>query len=158
LRLHLQKNFPSGLDVDGIVQESYLRTWKAGTVLSIRSAQAYLFQVAKNLALGWMRHRKVAQEEAMGDLTALRIVDERPNGAEAASANEKLELAVEVLMTLPPRTRETVIMRKLRGLSQKETAEALGVSVKTVDKLLATGLAKLEVQLRRQGVEGLFDR
>jgi len=96
--------------------------------------------------------------DPMGDLATLRVIDSRPNAAELASTNEKLEMAVDALMTLPPRCREVVILRKLKGLSQKETADALGISVKTVDKTLATALQKLETRLRQFGVTGLFDR
>jgi RNA polymerase sigma factor (sigma-70 family) len=158
LKAHLQKAFPGVPDVNDLVQESYLVMWKTKARKEINAAKAYLYKTARNMALMWLRHEKVSPMDSMGDLAALRIIEDKPNAAELLSTNEKLELAVEALMILPERTRAAVILRKLKGLSQKEAAEALSISVKTVDKLLAAGLAKLEVHLRQKGITHLFDR
>lgn len=158
LKSYLKSSFPAVPDLEDVVQESYLRVWKAKAVQPIRSAKSYLFTVAKNLALGWIRHRNGSPVEGVGDLEALRILDDEPDAAALLSTKEKVELAAAALMVLPDRCRQTVMLRKLKGLTQKETAEALGISVKTVDKHLATGLERLAVYLRSRGIEDLFDK
>jgi len=48
LKSYLRGSFPSIEDVDDIVQESYLRIWKARAAQPIESARAFLFRVARN--------------------------------------------------------------------------------------------------------------
>ncbi|HRE79927.1 MAG TPA: sigma factor, partial [Opitutaceae bacterium] len=51
LRTHLRAAFPRARDVDDLVQESYLRVWKAQASRPILSAKAFLFKVARHAAL-----------------------------------------------------------------------------------------------------------
>src|SRR5438876_12279709 len=46
LRAYLRGAFPSVRDVDDVVQESYVRVWKARLAHPIQSARSFLFQVA----------------------------------------------------------------------------------------------------------------
>lgn len=58
LRAFLRGRFPAVRDVDDVVQESYLRIWKARARHPIDSAKAFLFRIARNLALDTLRHEK----------------------------------------------------------------------------------------------------
>jgi RNA polymerase sigma factor (sigma-70 family) len=158
LKSYLRSSFPTVPDVDDVVQESYLRVWRATAATPIRSARSFLFTVARNLAIGWLRQAKISPINPVADLEALEVKEDKPDASESLSLQEKVELAAEALMTLPPKCREAVMLRKIKGLSQKETAEALGISVKTVDKHLAKGLGLLAVQLKRRGINDLFER
>lgn len=51
LKSFLRGSFPGIRDVDDVVQESYLRMWNARTVQPIQSAKAFLFRIARNVAL-----------------------------------------------------------------------------------------------------------
>jgi RNA polymerase sigma-70 factor (ECF subfamily) len=56
------------------------------------------------------------------------------------SAREELRRAQAGLDLLPPRCREVVRLRKIEGLSTRETAERLGVGINTVEKQLTLGI------------------
>lgn len=153
LRAYLRGSFPTVRDVDDVVQESYVRVWKAKTAEPIRSARAFLFRVARHLALDWLRHDRVSPIDAVTDLSALPVVDNRTGVAEAASIAEETALLVTAIDALPPRCREIVILRKLRGLPQKEIAARLGLSEQTVQVQIARGVKKCEEFLLRRGVK-----
>lgn len=153
LRAYLRGSFPTVRDVDDVVQESYVRVWKAKTAEPIRSARAFLFRVARHLALDLLRHDRVSPIDAVTDLSALPVVDNRTGVAEAASIAEETALLVTAIDALPPRCREIVILRKLRGLPQKEIAARLGLSEQTVQVQIARGVKKCEEFLRRRGVK-----
>jgi RNA polymerase sigma factor (sigma-70 family) len=152
LRSYLRGAFPAVRDVDDVVQESYLRVWRARPAEPIRSARAFLFRVARHLALDWLRHEKASPVDGVTDLAALSVVDHRLGVAETAGQREETALLLAAIDALPPRCREIVILRKLRGLPQKEIATQLGLSEQTVQVQVARGVRKCEDYLRRRGV------
>ena len=156
LRGWLRRAFPSVRDADDVVQESFLRLWKARAAHPILCAKAFLFRVARHVALDSVVAQKRSPIEAVGNLAELPVVEEKADVIEAISANEKVRMVATALVRLPPRCREVVMLRKLRGLSRAEVAARLGISEKTVDEQLARGIGKLEAILRAQGVDRHF--
>ena len=153
LRAYLRGSFPAVRDVDDVVQESYLRIWRANPAEPIRSARAFLFRIAKHLALDWLRHDRVSPVDSVTDFASLPVSDDRPGVAEAASVAEETALLLAAIDALPVRCREIVILRKLRGLSQKEIASQLGLSEQTVQVQIGRGVRRCGEFLRRRGVQ-----
>jgi RNA polymerase sigma-70 factor (ECF subfamily) len=143
-------------DTDDVVQESFLRLWKARAAHPIQCAKAFLFRVARHVALDSVVAQKRSPIEAIGNLAELPVVEEKADVIEAISANEKVRMVAAALVALPPRCREVVMLRKLRGLSRAEVATRLGISEKTVDEQLARGIGKLEAILHAQGADRHF--
>lgn len=157
LRSYLSRAFPSVRDVDDVVQESYLRIWRARTVRPLRSARAFLFKVARHLAIDQVRRSRIDPVQAVGQLEVLPVCDPGADVAQAASTTEKLQLLRDAIEALPPRCREVVIRRKLLAISQRDVAAQLGIAEKTVEAQLARGVARCEVYLRDRGVRGWYD-
>ena len=61
-------------------------------------------------------------------------------GVARVAARDELRRAQAGLDLLPPRCREVVRLRKVEGLSTRETAERLGVGIDTVEKQLTLGI------------------
>lgn len=152
LKSYLRSAFPSVRDVDEVIQESYLRVWKAQAVEPIQSARAFLFRVARNVALDWIRRRRPLILDPLGESAALDVVDGRPGPAEVVATQEKIQLLAEALDTLPSRCREIVIFCKLQGQSYREAAIHFGVSEKTVAEHVYRGVQRLGVELNRRGL------
>ena len=158
LKSYLRQSFPDARhEVDDVVQESYLRIWKARAGQPLESAKAFLFKVARHVALDLLRRSHVSPIESVGDLGALSVIEARPGVAESVSMDEKVRLLVQGLATLPPRGREVMMLRKFKGLSQKEVAAQLGISEKTVDAHLCRGMKRLGAHLRERGVCSYYD-
>ena len=157
LKAYLHGAFPSVRDVDDMVQESYFRVWQARATQPIRSTRAFLFRVARNLALDFARHERISPVVAVGNLEDLPVLQDEPGLAEAASTHEKIHLLAAALVALPPVCRQVVMLRKLQSLSRVDTAAALGIAEKTVDEHLARGLRKLGDRLRACGVVGYYE-
>jgi RNA polymerase sigma-70 factor (ECF subfamily) len=150
--------FPAVRDVDDIVQESYLRIWKTRATHPIQSAKAFLFTVARHVALNFLQRQRSSPVIAVGDLSPLPVCEDSPGGYEALSRNEKRQLLVAALATLPPRCREITVLRKLQGIPQRDVAAALGLSERTVEEQVARGVRRCEDYLRRRGVNSYYDR
>ena len=152
LKSYLRGAFPSVRDVDDVVQESYLHVWRRQLAMPIQSAKSFLFKVARHLAIDAMRRRSRSPFEDVADLARLDVLDSKPDAADTACTNEELDLLLDAIESLPPRCREIVILRKLRGLSQKEIAQRLGIAERTVEVQGTKGLDRCEQYLRQRGV------
>jgi RNA polymerase sigma-70 factor (ECF subfamily) len=154
LRSYLHSSFPAVRDVDDVVQESYLHILRKSAVMPIRSARAFLFTVARNLALDHVRRNRRSPIDAFGDLAALPVADtgERADVAKTVSRDEKVRRLIEAIDGLPPRCREVVVLRKLKLLPQREVAERLGISEKGVEIQLLRGRTKCRSYLRKHGI------
>lgn len=155
LRSYLRGSFPAVRDIDDVVQESYLRIWKARAARPIRSAKAFLFTVARRVALNVLRKNRNAPFVDYGDLAASRVLDDRPAACDALIAQERIEFLADALMSLPPRCREVIILHKVKGISQREVAAALGLSERTVEAHVRSGVARCHAYLRAHGLNSL---
>jgi RNA polymerase sigma-70 factor (ECF subfamily) len=80
-------------------------------------------------------------------------------------AREELRRIQVGLEKLPPRCRQVVLLRKIRGLSTRETADELGVGIDTVEKQMTLGMRALanfmlggSAKVQRSRVPGLLVR
>jgi len=154
LKAYLRSVFPSVRDIDDVVQESYLRIWKARLSRPINSGKSFLFQIARHLAIDVIRARKIAATESLVDFEALPVLDTRPDAATTLSRKERIELLAEALASLPHRTREIIFMRKFQSIPQKVVAARLSVSERTVEAQVAKGMKLCENFLRKRGILG----
>lgn len=129
-------------DLDDIVQEAYANLWVAD-LPRIRNPRAFFYAVARNIVLEQVRRARVVRMERLGDTEALRILSDELGPDRYVGAREELAQLARAVEQLPARARRVFEMRKLEGLSQKEVAEQLGVSERTVEHNLARALARV---------------
>lgn len=154
LRAYLRRRFPEARDVDDLVQESYLRMFRAGSVGRFACARAYLFATARNVALTLFRRPKIFSSLPVTDFSVLGVVEERADVAEQASTSQEVGLLLDAIDALPTRCRAIFILRKLQGIPQKEIARQLGLSEQTVQVQVARGAKKCAQFLKQRGVIG----
>ncbi len=142
LRSYLRGSFPAVRDVDDVVQESYLRIWKTCTTQSVTSAKAFLFTVARRIALNVVRKNHHAPFVALGDFAASRVLEDKLDACDQLIVQERINLLADALLTLSPRCRDAVILHKVKGLPQREVAAQLGISERTVESHVRTGVAR----------------
>lgn len=151
LKSFIRSAYPT-VEVDDVVQESYVRVWQARAVQPVQSAKAFLYKVAKHLALDSLRHLRRSPLVAVPDLAALGVIAEGPNSAEIAATREEIALLAEALDSLPPRCREIILLRKFQHLPQKEVAERLGITEGTVQEQVYRGIRRMEEFFIKRGV------
>lgn len=151
LRAYLRGQFPSVRDVDDVVQESYLRVWRARLHRPIDFSKSFLFQVARTVSIDLLRRERVAPVRPADDAVVAAVADERPDAADAACTQSEIELLVRAIDAMPARLREVMILRKIDGVSQREIALRLGLSEATVQVHVVRGLRRLEEFFRAHG-------
>ena len=142
LRGYLSRFFKSVADVEDVVQETYARLLGLNTSAwaAVRNWHAFLFTTARNVALDRIRRSRVVSLDALAEMGSVDVLDQAPSVDEALNARQELALMLDTIASLPDRCRETLTLRKLYGLPQREIARRLGISESTVEKHVAYGV------------------
>lgn len=154
LRAWLKSQFGSACDVDDITQEAFVRVLEARTNSEVRSPKAFLFVTARNLALMRARHLAVAKEDSLEEFDHSGIMDEGVDVPHSVARAEELEMLTKAIQSLPNRCRQILTLRKIYGMSQKETAAELGIAEHTVEIQSVLALKKLNAYFRKHTAPG----
>ena len=152
LKRFIARFFTGSQDIEDVAQESFLRAFNAhrsGT--PINSPKAFLFRVAKNVALNELTRKSRLLTDYIEDSAPSTVLVEFGSPEDTAMGEEKLGLFCQAAASLPQQCRRAFLMRKVHGLSHKEIAEQLGISVSTVEKHVAAGLLRCSTYLRERG-------
>lgn len=127
-------------DVDDVIQEAYCQIAELAAVDHIRNGRAYFLTAARSILLQRLRRERVVRIEAVADFDALRVVDEDPSPEQVTGARRELERVLGLIAMLPPVCRQVIELRRIHGLSQKETARRLCVTESVVENHSIRGL------------------
>ncbi|HEY5238686.1 MAG TPA: RNA polymerase sigma factor [Rhizomicrobium sp.] len=139
----LRRSLSNASDADDLCQDVYVRVYQAALEKIPNPAKPFVFTVARNLLLNRARHEAVVSIEAVADLEALNIVKDEPGTDRWVIAREELRRLEEALTRLTPRCRQAFVLRKIEGLSQREIAQRMGISEKTVERHISDGICAL---------------
>ena len=139
----IRRNWRQASDVTDLRQDIYERVLVGARSGLPNSARQYVFTVARNHLINCAKRGQVVSFELVADMTSIEHRFEAKSTETYLSARDELRRAQAGVDRLPPRCREVVMLRKLEGLSTRETADRLGISVHTVEKQLTQGMQAL---------------
>jgi RNA polymerase sigma-70 factor, ECF subfamily len=108
----------------------------------------WLFRVTRNLSLKQRRRRGAALADLVSDVPLERLVDPADTPEEQLAFDRRSRRLRSVVRALTPRDRQCVYLRS-EGLSYRQIAGALGMSLGGVAKSLARAVARLSIVDRR---------
>lgn len=127
---------PNQQDVEDVAQEAYLRAYVAEQKKEIDQPKAFLFTIAKNIALNKLSQKSMQITGYLEDKPELEGVIESPSAYEVAAAHEDFRNYCSAVVGLKGKVREAFLLRKVHGSSHKEIAEKMNVSISSVEKYL----------------------
>lgn len=134
-------------DEDDLIQEAYCRLARLADTSAIASGRAYFFTVIRNLMIERIRRDRVVRIETVAEIDDLCVMDDAVPVDRRVSAREQLKLVQRLIDSLPARCRGVFLLRRIEGLSQRQTAERLGLSENVVEKEVARGLRIIMAEL-----------
>ncbi len=140
LKRFLTRFFSRPQDIDDVVQDTYLKVFRAEKDREIRSPKSFIFRVARNAALNELKKKSNLLTSYIEDLDDPDISCNGRPVEDLIAARQKLGLFCQSAMEMPPRCRRVFLMAKVYGLSYKEISSQLGIAVSTVEKHVARGL------------------
>lgn len=150
----LQRNWRNETEIGDLRQEAYARVYEAAQRERPQLVKPFLFQVARHLMIDRLRRQSVVNLESLVDFDWLNVSDDKPSIEAYVAARQELRLLQAALDKLPPRCRQVVLMRKVDGLSQREVAKKMGITIETVENQVAKGMRLLAQAMgsRREAV------
>ncbi len=148
LYLFLYRLLKSTQDAEEIVQDTFVKIWeKRHRFREEYTFESYLFKIAKNSFLNHNRKKintKIFHEQydLMFDLSQNTTED-------YIIFKETQEIIDSIINEMPPKRREIFILQKVDGLSRKEIAGKLNISVITVDSHLMKANAHFKEKLKK---------
>ncbi|TQR31521.1 RNA polymerase sigma factor [Brevibacillus brevis] len=111
-------------DIDDLIQETFIRALKAMQGTEVENPKTWLFAIARNVAIDERRKAKLISW--LPDIFLQHLVSQDKTPEESLMLSENKRLLYEMINQLKSSYRDVLILRGIKGLSSKETAEVLG--------------------------------
>lgn len=133
-----------------LVQECFISFWENNSSVTL-SPEAYLFASVRNRCLSYFRAQRIRtdyQDSVKLQIKEFEFHPEMHDPMGELYMKEVHTLLQEVLNSLPPKSRQIFIMSRYQGLKNKEIAEELEISIRTVESQLYQALKQIKKHLK----------
>ena len=133
-------------DAEEIVQDIFVKLWIKRNELDIHiSLNSYLYRTALNRIINYQEHQKIKLTHRENVINSNQI---DTSHRFIYSEREIKQLSAMAVSSMPKRRREVFELSREGGLSYKEIANKLDISVKTVEAHLSAALDHMRFHLR----------
>lgn len=145
----LQSKLGSEQEAHDVAQQTYERLLNNSKTEAVNNPRAFVFRVARNLAIDHLRQRKVRGDDEVGDFDGSELV------SPAISPDERVDYELTVAMVrifiseLPPKCRSAFLYYKFEERDYAEIAGLLGVSESMVRKYVLRAMAYCRQRLEQ---------
>lgn len=127
-----------------LVQDVFLKVWENRSTLNPdKNIKTYIYKIGRNLAIDYIRHKKIEQEWEKEKKTLYSISLLRQDLGEKKSHKTILKEVKKAIEKLPERRRQVFILSRFDGMTYKEIANVLEISVNTVETHIYRSLKTL---------------
>jgi RNA polymerase sigma factor (sigma-70 family) len=128
-------------DAEDVVQESYLRAWRAFSSFRGDASRPWILTIVRNTSFTWLRDNRSRADHA--EYHEELHVSGVPTPEAASLAQERARAVERCVQALPADFREAIVLREMEELSYQEIAEITGVPRGTVMSRLSRARARL---------------
>lgn len=143
IRRWISRRWSHVVDVEDVIQEAYCRIASLASVDHIDNPGGYFHRTANAVVTDIMRRGGIINFTSMTQIEWSNVIDNEPLADRVLEASEEYARVDGLLGTLPDACRKVIELRRIEGLSRKETAERLGLSENDVKNHLVRGLQRI---------------
>lgn len=128
-------------DADDVAQDVFIRFWQGRAPRDVRGATAWLYKTATHLCIDRLRHRSMRE----------RPVPQASRAPDLEASTGYRQVLEQLISLAADDELQAAVLSRLDGLTHPEAAEVLGISERTVRRLLTrfddrVAAQRLEVQ------------
>ncbi len=139
-------------EAEDIVADVFYDLWKRISDVDLESGIAtYLYRAVSTRALNHLRHKNIAavRIETLGAINEKRLEFMDKNNIDDIINSKDIDAGIrEALSELPDKCREVFVLSYVNGLKSKDIAEAMNISVRTVEAHIYKALRLLRSRLK----------
>ncbi len=139
----IRRNWRNESDVADLRQDIYAKIYTAARRQLPLNPRAFLFTTARNHLISTAKRAKIVSFDLVADLETAFPDAAAGDLDQQLTAREELRRVQAGLARLPPRCRQVMTLRRIEGLSTREVAAHLDISVSTVEQQMVHGLRAL---------------
>ncbi|MBC55047.1 MAG: RNA polymerase [Gammaproteobacteria bacterium] len=129
-------------EAEDIAQETFLRLWTQASRWQPGKAalSTWLHRIAHNLCIDFLRKNKPALASELSD----DLIDDQATAEETLNSEAQQNMLHVALGRLPERQRSALVLTHYQGLSNREVADMLAITVDALESLLARARRSLK--------------
>lgn len=133
----------SDIMAEDIVQNLFIQLWQTNALENIQNPEAYLLRSVKFKCIDYFRKHKDDKVIGLDGLT-----DDMADSVNEISEDEIEPLLHYFAAKLPPKTRQVFLLSRQSGMTYRQIAEKLDISVKTVENQMGAALKQMRTILK----------
>jgi RNA polymerase sigma factor (sigma-70 family) len=140
LMRYLRRAWSRTADIPDLRQEAYARVYESAARSLPRNPKAFLFATARNLMVDRLRRERIVSIDYTQDLASLNVLVDELSPDRRLNARQELQHLSDAFGRLSEMARSVIWLRRVEGLSQRETAERLGIQEGALESHMGRGL------------------
>ncbi len=142
----LRRRSPTAEDAADLTQDTFARL-SAVDIGQIREPESFLFTAALNLLRDRARSAKAQQVAMTVSVEDTQLVCPAPRPEQVLDGEQRMRSLEAALSELSPKCRAVFVLFHFDGVTQKEIAQRLRISVSMVEKYVRQALAHCQQRL-----------
>lgn len=140
--------------VRDIIQDCFINLWEKRSFLKSISIQSLLFAMVRNACINHLKHCNVIEEHRLEHVVRTKGEERLYHTDFSFEPEQKLlymelqEQINQVIDKLPGQCREVFLMSRFERLKNKEIADKLQISIKTVEKHISKALSVFSLHFK----------
>ena len=130
---------------EDLVHEVFLKVWEHRKNINPVAIESLLFKMTRNMCLNHLKHLKIVQNVQV-DLAVIKRweelyrIDFLKDEPVALIEKELDQCLNDIIEGIPEKCREVFVLSRMNGLKNRQIADQLGLSLKTVEKHISQAL------------------
>lgn len=142
-------------EIDDILQEVFVKIWlNRQKIGNAETFNAYIFTITKNKVLNLIRNN--LRDQAFMDKLYLRTVAEEYYAPDPVEFDEIKVRIDKIVANLPERRHQVFVLSRTEGLSNKDIAQQLNISEKTVEDHITHAIKQIKNSMKGMGIISLL--
>lgn len=150
LKAYATRYIPTEEDLNDILQDCFTKLWLNREQLKPVSISSLLYTMVRNACLNFIRQQLIRNQRSIDDLPTQQESESlyslffHHNPEEELVYQELLDEIDQILNSLPYQSKQIFYLSRQEGLKNREIAERLNISIKTVEYHISKALTMLK--------------